>query len=65
MKGQEKLNPRFVLTTEQTSGCYSVGDYNFKAIYYLDPLFVKVIPMPNLIRDVKGVEPTYPAGHEA
>ena len=43
MKGQEKLNPRFVLTTEQTSGCFSVGDYNYKAIYVLNPVAVKVL----------------------
>jgi hypothetical protein len=43
VKGQEKLKPRFVLTTEQTSGCHSDGDYNFKAIYFMDPLAVQVI----------------------
>ena len=43
VKGQEKLKPRFVLTTEQISGCHSDGDYNFKAIYFMDPLAVQVI----------------------
>jgi len=43
VKGQEKLKPRFVLTTEQTSVCHSDGDYNFKAIYFMDPLAVQVI----------------------
>jgi len=51
MKGQEKLNPRFVLTTERTSGrsCVggkffkSVGDYNYKAIYILNPVAIKVL----------------------
>ncbi len=36
MKGQEKLKPRFVLTTEQTLVCHSDGDYNFEAIYFMD-----------------------------
>ena len=42
-KSQDKLKPGFVLTTEQTSGCHSDGDYNFKAIYFMNPLAVQVI----------------------
>ncbi|SVC65487.1 uncharacterized protein METZ01_LOCUS318341, partial [marine metagenome] len=45
-KGQEKLNPRFVLTTEQTLGCYSVGVYNYRAIYSLAPVEVTVLELP-------------------
>ena len=41
VKGRLKSKPRFVLTTKKTSGCYSVGAYNYRAIYALAPVVVK------------------------
>jgi len=32
-----------LVTIAQTSGCCSVGDYNYKAIYVLNPVAVKVL----------------------
>jgi len=43
VKGRLKSKPRFVLTTEQTSGCYFVGAYNYRAIYALAPAVVKAL----------------------
>ena len=40
--GVETPNPK-LLTTERTSGCFSVGDYNYKAIYVMNPVAVKVL----------------------
>ena len=51
VKAHIKGNPRFVLTTEQTSGCYSVGAYNYRAIYALAPVVVKAL---NLWSPSKG-----------
>jgi hypothetical protein len=36
-------NPLFILTTERTSGSFSVGDYNYKTIYVLNSVAAKVI----------------------
>ena len=41
VKSRLKSKPRFVLTTEKTSRCYSVGAYNYRAIYALAPVVVK------------------------
>ena len=43
VKSRLKPKPRFVLTTEKTSGCYSVGAYNDRAIYALAPGVVKAL----------------------
>lgn len=43
VKSRLKPKPRFVLTTEKTSGCYSVGAYNYRAIYALAPGVVKAL----------------------
>jgi len=51
VKGRLKSKPRFVLTTEQTSRCYSVGAYNYRAIYALAPVVVKAL---NLWSPSKG-----------
>jgi len=40
--GSEEPDSRLI-TIEQTSGCFSVGDYNYKAIYVLNPVAVKVL----------------------
>ena len=42
-RNREGSTPRFILTTEQTSGCYSVGAYNYRAIYALAPVVVKAL----------------------
>ena len=46
MKGQEKLKPRFVLTTEQTSACYFAGAYDFRAVYPMNPVEVTILELP-------------------
>ena len=35
-----------LITTGQTSGCYSVGAFNYKAIYALAPVEVTVLELP-------------------
>ena len=40
--GVEHQDSRLI-TTAQTSGCFSVGDYNYKAIYVLNPVAVKML----------------------
>ena len=43
VKSRLKPKPRFVLTTEKTPGCYSVGAHNCRAIYALAPGVVKAL----------------------
>ena len=43
VKVRLKSKPRFIVTTEQTSGCYSVGAYNYRATYALAPVVVKAL----------------------
>ena len=43
VESRPKSKPRFVLTTEKTPGCYSVGAYNYRAIYALAPGVVKAL----------------------
>ena len=43
--GVEEPDSRLI-TTGQTSGCYSVGAFNYKAIYALAPVEVTVLELP-------------------
>ena len=43
---KSRLGPPCSNIVEQTSGCYSVGAFNYKAIYALAPVELTVLELP-------------------